>query len=511
MMTMRSAQRYRLLTVNGLISTLAIASPVAAQTELASRSRFGGAANDNSLNAMISGNGRFIAFDSAGNDLVAGDVGGFRDVFRFDRTTGTVIRVSRTPAGSDANGDSEFGSTTSDGQLVAFESDATNLIPGDSNGLRDVFVFNVQTSSTVRVSISSDGTQTTDGDSGDAMLAANGRYVAFVSNASNLVPGDNNGSADVFVRDLLNNTTTLVSRATGPSGIQAAGGVSLAPAISADGRYVAFVSSASNLLGPGVDTNSSQDVFVRDLVANTTTLVSRAAGASGAQAGDHSISPSISADGRYVAFVSLAANLLGPAGDTNSAQDVFVRDLVGGTTTLASRASGPSGVQALGGASAPSISADGRYVAFVSLAANLLGPAGDTNSAQDVFVRDLVGGTTTLASRASGPSGLQASNTSFAPSISGDGRFVAFDSDAANLVSGDLNGTRDVFVRDVRSSCPGDADGNRAINFADITSVLGNFGTQYPGTTGPGDASLDGVVTFLDITTVLSNWGTTCG
>lgn len=274
--------------------------------------------------------------------------------------------------------------------------------------------------------------------SGNPEVSADGRFVAFASAASNLVRGDTNGREDVFVRDLLLGTTV---RASVSSSGEQADGASREPSISADGRFVAFSSVATNLVGG--DTNGREDVFVRDLVLGTTTRVS--VSSDGVEADRSSYFPSISADGRFVAFTSIASNLV--AADTNQHSDVFVHDLLRSVTFRVS-VSQDAG-QANGGSNHPSISTDGRRVAFASAASNLV--PGDTNGLWDVFVRDLVHGTTVRANLS--VTGQQTSSESpfnqLNPAISADGRFVAFVSGASNLVRGDTNHRDDVFVRDL--------------------------------------------------------------
>jgi Tol biopolymer transport system component len=231
-----------------------------------------------------------------------------------DRLTGQTTRVSVASDGAQGNGDSECPSISADGRYVAFASLASNLVPGDTNGRMDIFVHDRLTGQTTRVSVASDGTEG-NGDSGFPSISADGRYVAFASLASNLVPGDTNGTWDVFVHDRLTGQTTRVSVASG--GAQG-NGDSRFPSISADGRYVAFQSYASNLV-PG-DTNGVLDVFVHDRLTGQTTRVSVAS--DGTQGDSYSFGSSISADGRYVAFASYASNLV--PGDTNGWADVFV-------------------------------------------------------------------------------------------------------------------------------------------------------------------------------------------
>jgi Tol biopolymer transport system component len=248
------------------------------------------------------------------------------------------------------------------------------------------------------------------------VLSGDGRLVAFDSFATNLHADDLDRTSDVFVRDLQTNATTLVSRASGATGAKG-NSYSLAAAMSADGRYVAFESLATNL-HPS-DGDAVRDVFVRDLQTNTTTLVSRATGATGAKGDGMSLRATISGNGRFVAFESTASNL-DPA-DTDTGQDVFVRDLATNTTTLVSRASGVSGAKGNGGSSRPAVTDDG-FVVFQSLATNLSPSDGD--AIMDVFARDLGSATTTLVSRAS--NGVKGNSGSFSPAVSGDGRFVAF-------------------------------------------------------------------------------------
>ena len=296
----------------------------------------------------------------------------------------------------------------------------------------DVFVRDRVSATTERVSVSSGGDQANDR-AEHGSISADGRYVVFISDASNLVDGDTNRSMDVFVRDRLAGTTELASLSS--SGAQAHRD-SYSSVISADGRFVVFASGASKLVDG--DTNGRMDVFVRDRAAGTTERAS--VGSHGEQANDRTEEAAISADGRFVLFDSAASNLV--AGDTNRKSDVFVRDRVAGTTERASV--GSRGAQANGGSDQSAISADGRLVVFDSGASNLV--AGDTNRSGDVFVRDRVAGTTGRASL--GSRGAHAKGDSERPAISADGRFVVFDSDASNLVAGDTNRKRDVYVRD---------------------------------------------------------------
>jgi Tol biopolymer transport system component len=386
--------------------------------------------NDRSEIPSISSDGRYVAFTSGADNLVAGDMNNTWDVFVRDTQTGTTTRVSVDNSGTEGNDDSDIPSISSDGRYVAFRSYAYNLVAGDTNNASDVFVHDRQTGTTTRVSVDSSGTEG-NGDSGSPSISSDGRYVAFYSLANNLVAGDTNSYYDVFVHDMQTGTTTRVS--VDSSGTEGKNGESFHPSISSDGRYVAFVSRADNLVAG--DTNNTADIFVHDTQTGTTTRVS--VDSSVAEGNGDSGDPSISSDGRYVAFTSRADNLV--AGDTNYTWDVFVHDMQTGTTTRISVNS--SGTQGNDISINSSLSSDGRYVAFYSFADNLV--AGDTNQYYDVFVHDTQTGTTTRVSVDS--SGTEGNNNSWIPVISSDGSYVAFDSFANNLVAGDTNNTQDVF------------------------------------------------------------------
>jgi Tol biopolymer transport system component len=295
-----------------------------------------------------------------------------------------TARVSENSRGEAGNGDSYRASVSLDGRYVAFYSAADNLVSVDTNHDWDVFVHDAQTMRVTRVSISSDGAQG-DGFSGFPSISQDGRYVAFSSSANNLVPDDTNGFQDIFVHDRLTGRTVRASTAS--DGTQGNEGSFLA-SLSGNGRYVAFVSLANNLVQG--DTNGLQDVFVHDCQTGRTTRISVTS--QGGQAAGPSDTPAMSANGRYAAFRSLARNLV--PNDTNGVQDIFVHDLETGRTTRVSVAS--DGTQANGPSGFHAISADGRYVAFESLAGNLT--AGDTNGCWDIFVHDCQTGHTTRAS-----------------------------------------------------------------------------------------------------------------
>jgi Tol biopolymer transport system component len=339
-------------------------------------------------------------------------------------------------SGGGANEDSYAPSTSANGGFIAFWSDASNLVHGDGNGDADIFVRDMRTGRTRLVSVPAFGPNA-NGHSYSPSISASGRFVAFESNAENLVQGDR-GGFDVFVRDLEAGTTRRVS--IGLNGARPNGG-SYSPSISANGRRVAFGSRASNLVAG--DTEKNEEAFVRDLETGRIRRVS--VGLQGAEPNDFNAgdSPSISARGRFVAFDSDASNLVQV--DTNPRSDVFVRDLKTGTTHVVSVRS--DGTQPRGNSYNPTISANGRFVAFSSGATNLV--PGDTNRETDAFVHDRKTGDTRRVS-VSFRRG-ESNGTSYVGSISARGRFVAFSSDATNVVAGDRGRHYDVFVRDLKA------------------------------------------------------------
>jgi Tol biopolymer transport system component len=347
----------------------------------AARDPFGGSAAE-----AISADGRYVLFRSDAPNLVTGDTNGVQDIFVRDRTTHRTMRVSIGSGGRQANGRSDLAVLSPDGRYVAFSSSASNLVPGDTNRAPDVFVRDRVKGTTQRISVGSRSRQA-NRESDQSAISTDGRYVAFESGASNLVPGDTNSMTDVFVRDRKTGSTTRVSVSS--AGKQATGdrthNGSNGPSISADGRYIAFHSGASTLV-PG-DTNRTFDIFVHDRVSGNTQRVS--IGSSGSQAnGENTGAPRISADGRYVAFASLASNLV--PGDLNDITDVFLRDLRTDRTMLVSRSSrGAQGKDASAPNGVPAFSAGNRYLLFSSWAGNLV--PRDTNGTADAFVRDLRG------------------------------------------------------------------------------------------------------------------------
>ena len=448
----------------------------------------------------LSADGRFVAFDSSATNLVTGDTNGNWDVFLRDQPNGMITRVSVDPSGAQVSGDSRAPTLSADGRYIAFYSSSAGLVSGDTNGVSDVFVRDRLTSSNTLVSVGLGGAPA-NGASTLASISPDGRFVAFLSSASNLVVGDTNNVVDVFVRDLLMGGITRVS--VDSAGVQASN-ASNDPSISRDGRFVAFDSTATNLV-PG-DTNAANDVFVRDLLNNTTVRAS--VDSAGNQGNGSCGVPSISADGRWVGFAGFANNLV--PGDTNGVLDVFVRDLQGLTTARMSVSS--SGAQSNGNSGASSISADGRWISFGSTATNLV--LGDTNGVADVFAHDRLSGATIRVSvDTAGLQGNAASSTTNsgeADAISADGRYVAFFSLATNLVPGDTNGVGDILVRD-----RGDASAFTPLCFGDgsgaacpcANSGASGRGCENSAATGGALLTATGVASLLVDTAQLTSAG----
>ena len=454
-----------------LASLLLLAGAAAAQsTEIASLSSAGAQGNDASLHeSALSADGRWLVFQSEASNLVPGDGNLERDIFLRDRLTGTTTRVSVSTAGAQANGSSYGPAISGDGRFVAFESDASNLVAGDTNSARDIFLRDTQAGTTTRVSVSSLGAQTSLLSS-MAAISGDGSVLAFTSADGNLVPGIGNGAWQVFVHERLTGVTTLGSVALAGG---AANGFCYSPSFSNDGRWLCFSSLASNLAS--ADGDGFQDIFVRDRLSGVT--VCSSVSTAGIKGTDTSAWPRISADGGTVAFQSAAANLV--AGDTNGVTDIFARDLLSGETTRVSVSS--SGAQGNGGSDGtsqvPALSADGRYVAFRSLTTNL---APNTIGWHAILLRDRLAGTTISLSLT--PAGAGASADCHHPAMSADGRFVSFQSGASDLVAGDLNGgIYDIFVR-----------GPLPVTWLDLGSALagvaGSPVLKGSGTLAPGSA-----------------------
>lgn len=417
-----------------LIVTLVVPSQAATVTTRVSVSSDGTQTGPKSFSHLpaTSRSGRFVAFSSDASNLVANDTNHRFDVFVHDIHTGETTRVSVASDGDQAAGGGSFEPALSPGgRYVAFTSQATNLVDGDTNGQGDVFVHDRKTGDTARVSVASNGSEGNSAWSLAPDISRGGRVIAFESGAPNLVPGDTNHRADVFVHDRKTAETTRVSVTSDGSQSGAGSFASHSPALSANGRLVAFSSHADDLV-PG-DTNDSADAFVHDRITGETDRVSvNSHGEETHGPGGCCPAVAISSNGRVVAFDSAATDLV--TNDSNQASDVFVHDLSNGQTKRVSSTIG--GLDGDKGSFAPSLSAHGRYVAFYSTASNFV--PHDSNNASDVFLRNRQTGELTRMSVSS--KNKQGNRSSLAPEISGPGRAVAFESEASNLVPGDTNG-----------------------------------------------------------------------
>jgi len=342
-------------------------------TERVSLSGQGQEANDTSAWPEISADGLTVTFASIATNLVDGDTNGFEDVFVVDLQSGAVERVSHPASGGQANAASSQPVISGDGRFIAFVSAATNLVPGATTGLEEIYLYDRSNGSLQWVSTPLSGSEN-DGLSGEPALSADGNWVAFSSTSTQLVPDDTLGRRDIF---LWNRASSALERVSVTQTGDEAQSSSYAPALSADGRFIVFRSHASNLVAE--DTNYLGDIFLRDRLNGTLQRVNLSS--TGEQAlGGPSDEPAISADGRFIVFRSNATNLV--PNDTNSRRDIFVRDLQGTTTRVSVDSSAG---ESNGSSYSPVISADGAAIAFYSEANNLDLVLVDANGAGDVF------------------------------------------------------------------------------------------------------------------------------
>jgi hypothetical protein len=386
----------------------------------------GAEANGGSTKPAVSDDGRYVAFQSSASNLVSEDTNNVDDIFVHDRQTGATTRVSVRSNGAQANDGASSPAISGDGLFVAFYSEASNLLNGDTNGFADIFVHDRQTGQTTRVSVDSIGNEANAPPPHDyavVSISGDGRFVAFYSDASNLVGGDTNNETDIFVHDRQTGRTIRASIASDGTEANAGSGY---PNLSGDGRYVTFSSGATNLVAG--DTNGKTDVFVRDLQAGTTTRVSVNSRGEQADIGGHD--SDISGDGRFIVFLSSSNNLDPREEDVASKDLVYVHDRQGGQTTLASVYS-EGWVLEVGIVDQPVISRDGRYVAFDFHSHGAIWGA--------IVVRDLLTGTSIA----------HGNDSSGWPALAADGNVIVFADGASNLVSGDTNDVSDIFVKEV--------------------------------------------------------------
>lgn len=396
------------------------------------------ASNEDAETPAISGDGRCVAFQDKSANAVLGDTNELPDVLFYDEDTAAKAHASRGLGGVPGNGEADLPAIDMDGSHVAFESLGSNLVANDTNNALDVFMFTPDTGATTRVSVDSQGNQAEGGYSGDPAISDDGTIIAFRSTATNLVPGDTNDNSDVFVHDASTGMTSRISITSG--GAQATGGGSWNPHISGDGNLVVFESEADDL--DAADTNGLVDVFLHNRALATTIRIS--VDTTGGDPDGSSYGPRISADGRIVVFSSDATDLV--AGDTNGERDIFTYEVISGTIRRVSV--GPAAAEAIGGQSwEPDISGDGRYVVYTSFATNLVG--GDTNDVRDVFRYDRLSGTTIRVNVSE--TNAQVGGGGEDPAISHDGTRVAFLQRAGYLNPDDLRavGNDNVFMKDL--------------------------------------------------------------
>jgi hypothetical protein len=431
--------------------------------------------NSTSYLPSMDSSGTRIAFQTYSTNLVPGDVNGFQsDVLFASLDSAGLTLASRSTAGAQGTSGSTPGQISGNGRYIVFDSTATNLVAGDTNNSADVFRYDTQTGVLELVSRSVGG-GATNGGSFAASISADGRFIAFESTASNLVGGDSNGRTDIFVRDMVSGSMTIASVSTNGFG---GDNSSYHAQMSRNGRFVTFDSLATTLVTD--DINNLRDVFVRDLQAGTTKLISRAP--DGFVAFDSSFGPArMSSDGRYIVYLSFANDIAPP--DTNFSGDIFLYDQQTGTNERVNWTY--DGLLSNFGSFGPSITDDGRFVVWESDANNMV--PGDTNAKYDIFLRDrLLGLTKRLSISLEGDQG---NGTSQHSSITPDGKFVVFDSFASNLISGDTNGVYDVFITQVR--CPADIDGDGEVAFGDFLAFFNGFDTADLSADINGDSNVD--------------------
>lgn len=450
------------ILVMPILMVSAIAPAAEFPTVRVSVSRDGLDPDKPSAHPSISYEGHRVAFHSQASNLVVGNGNGFFHVYVRGVYEQVTARVSVAPSGEPGNGDSSRPSISSDGSFVAFESWAENLVEDDDFFSLEVFVYSRFAGRCYRASVASDGTPG-NGNSYEPAMALDDRVIAFTSLADNLVAGDENEASDVFVRERYSNRTRRVSVSS--LGVEG-DGASYSPEVSPDGRYVVFISNAENLVS--FDGNGRPDVFVHDLESRQTSMASFSTipSALGGQFGAPTVSNSSFG---VMAFTSNAPNLF--AGDSNHAWDAIFKTLPFGSMLPASRTS--DGFAANGSTLSASINALGRYIAFSS-DANNLSPA-DDNAYCNLFVHDRITGTTMLAAAGLGgePANGDCNGFNSEPGtrwMSESGRYVAVCCTADNLIEGDENQLQDVFLVD--RGRPNDYNVDGAINRADYRSLV---------------------------------------
>ena len=414
------------------------ASAAAGDIVLASTTDAGLTSSGESIEPSLSGDGSIVAFRSQGR-LDPTDTDPIVDIYVKNLTTGDISLASTSNQGVKGNGPSWRASLSSDGTRVAFRSKATNLDPGDTDLVWDIYVKDMVTGHLTLVSATQGGTKG-NGDSDDPVLSPDGTQVAFDSTSTNLDPADTDPIPDIYVKDLVTGALTLAS--TTQAGVKG-DGYSQGPSLSADGGVVAFRSQSDNLNVNDADT--TQDIYVKDLGSGTLILASTTEGGTKGNGGANA--PQLSADGNRVLFRTDSSNL-DPI-DTDSFHDIYLKDLLSGSLQLVSTTA--SGVKANDSCYNPSLSADASEAAFACFATNL--DPNDVDPLLDIFVKDIGSGVVSLASAAD--DGTKTNGNSFFPSIAKDGSSVAFRSDATNLDPADTSTNPDIYVKQLHASSTG--------------------------------------------------------
>jgi Tol biopolymer transport system component/uncharacterized membrane protein YgcG len=444
----RSTSRALVVTLLVAAALLSGISPAAGETgalELVSvgSGSAGGQGSQPSVNADVSGDGRYVVFESRARELVPGDLRGATDVFVRDRLLKETTRVSVGIGGAEANGESKEPAISADGEWIAFQSAASNLVPGDTNAATDIFLVHRRSGAITRASVDSQGGQAAGG-SERPSISGDGGVVAFTSAAADLVPGDTNRVQDVFVYRRTSKQTSMVSK-THSGGLLA--GPSFHPDVSRDGRWVAFITQADSVLAS--DPYRNYDSYLTDLSAGRT--VSVGVGDSGAALPGDNWDARVSADGRYVAFRAGSA-VGGPPQirrfDRTTNKSVLISQTGDGE---------PGNQMSL----APAISDDGNLIAFHSAASDLVG--GDQNGQFDVMVRDVKSGVVNRYSVS--PTGEGGNRESYNPVLSGNGGTLVFESLASNLVAGAANGVWDIFAIEGLAPATPDVDPPEMVAF----------------------------------------------
>lgn len=396
-------------------------------------------ANDNSYYLSVSEDATVVAFESFASNWGPDQTDlNFVDIFVHNRSSNITRKISVGGGGENADQRSFDPFVSADGRYISFISYATNLVDGDTNrhdfvddGL-DVFLYDWNTGVLQRVSLNWKGEQINDNSVG--RISPDGRYVIFASSGDGIINGESNsdGYAAIYKRDLV---TGAIERITQTSTGGFPNGSTARAVASLDGRFIAYVSNATNIVPDG---NAYSDVMLYDSKTDETILISKPA--TGGSANDNSSAPEISEDGRYIVFRSFATNLV--PNDTNGKSDIFVYDRLTGETQLVSVSS--SGVQANEDSRDPAICGNGRFVSFTTEATNLVSLA--YNGHRQVYVHDLVTQTTFLAT---GTDTFMGNGRAHRSTLAADCRTVGFATEATNLIAGDTNEKRDLFVADI--------------------------------------------------------------